>query len=109
MATRLRPLYDKLLIEPDEQVKQTREGLFLPMNAADQRKPKTGKVVAAGNGHLDTKLGRDNGHCPLQTLRIEVGDRVVFGAYAGTEVEIDGKKFLIVPEIDVLGVIEIAG
>jgi len=103
--TTIHPLYDKLVIRPDDPETKTKEGLLLPSSAKDQRKPRTGKVIAAGDGHLDTKLGGVNGHAPLVKLRVEVGQRVLFGAYAGTEVELDGEKLLIVPEIDVLGII----
>lgn len=103
--TTIHPLYDKLVIRPDEPETKTKEGLYLPDRAKDQRKPRTGTVIAAGDGHLDTKLGGANGHAPLVKLRVAVGHRVLFGAYAGTEVELGGEKLLVVPEIDVLGII----
>jgi len=102
MATTLCPLYDKVLVRPEEPKSQTKNGIFLPGNASDKRQPKIGEVMAVGPGHIDTSLGKN---APLIPLRVEVGQRVLFGAYAGTEVDLDGVKHLIIPEQEILSVV----
>jgi chaperonin GroES len=93
----IRPLGDRIVVEPLEQENTTASGLVLPETAKE--KPQQGKVLAVGLGKKD-----DNGkRIPMD---IANGDTVLFAKYAGTEVKIDGKKLLIMKETDILGVIE---
>jgi chaperonin GroES len=91
----LRPLNDRLVVEPLEQEEQTSSGIFLPETAKE--KPQQGKVIAAGPGARDEDGKR-------MALDVQVGDIVLFAKYAGTEIKMDGKKYLIMKESDVLGV-----
>ena len=91
----LRPLNDRIVVEPLEQEEQTSSGIFLPETAKE--KPQQGKVVAAGPGARDEDGNR-------MALDVNVGDTVLFAKYAGTEIKMDGKKYLIMKESDVLGV-----
>ena len=93
----LRPLNDRIVVEPLEQEEQTASGIFLPETAKE--KPQQGKVVAAGPGARDEDGNR-------MALDVNVGDIVLFAKYAGTEIKLDGKKVLIMKESDVLGVLE---
>jgi chaperonin GroES len=92
----LRPLNDRIVVEPTEQEEQTASGLFLPETAKE--KPQQGKVIAAGPGARDEDGKR-------MALDVNVGDTVLFAKYAGTEIKLDGKKLLIMKESDVLGVV----
>jgi chaperonin GroES len=92
----LRPLNDRLVVEPIEQEEQTSSGLFLPETAKE--KPQQGKVIAAGPGARDEDGKRI-------VMDVQVGDTVLFAKYAGTEIKMDGKKYLIMKESDVLGVV----
>jgi chaperonin GroES len=91
-----RPLYDRVIIKRLEEAKQTASGLFLPDSASE--KPSEGEILAVGNG----RLAEDGTINPLQ---VKVGDRVVFGKYAGTEIQLDGEERLILREDDILGVV----
>ncbi len=93
----LRPLGDRLVVEPIEQEERTASGIILPETAKE--KPQEGKVLAAGPG----KLNDDGSRSPMD---VGVSDRVLYAKYAGTEVKIDGKKLLILRETDILAVIE---
>lgn len=93
----LRPLGDRLVVEPIEQEERTASGIILPETAKE--KPQEGKVLAAGPG----KLNDDGSRSPMD---VGVDDRVLYAKYAGTEVKIDGKKMLILRETDILAVIE---
>ncbi|HLV34304.1 MAG TPA: co-chaperone GroES [Spirillospora sp.] len=98
MAINLRPLGDRLLVEPTEQEETFAGGqLVLPETAKE--KPQQGTVLAAGAGRLDD----DGERIPMD---VKVGDRVLFAKYAGTEIKLDGKKLLIMKESDILGIIE---
>jgi chaperonin GroES len=98
MAIKLRPLGDRLLIEPAEQEETFAGGqLVLPETAKE--KPQQGTVLAAGAGRLDDDGDR------IQ-MDVKVGDRVLFAKYAGTEIKLDGKKLLIMKESDILGIVE---
>ena len=94
---KLRPLGDRIVVEPAEQEERTASGIILPETAKE--KPQEGKVVAAGPG----KLNEDGSRSPMDT---SVGDRVLYAKYAGTEVKLDGKKLLILRESDILAVLE---
>ena len=93
----IRPLFDHLLVERDEAPQQTKSGLYIPNSASE--KPPQGKVKAIGKGLL-----QDNGE--LRPLQVNEGDLVVFGKYDGTEITVDGDKFLILKEENILGIIE---
>ena len=93
----VRPLEDRILVKPLDAETKTSSGLFLPESAKE--KPMQGKVVAIGPGKL-----LDNGK--RQSLLVKKGDTVVFGKYAGTEIEIKNQKHLIVRESELLGLID---
>ena len=93
----IRPLFDRVLIERTEEPSKTASGLFLPETAKE--KPAEGRVLAIGNGRVG-----DKGE--FKPLTVKVGDRVLFGKYAGTEIKVDGADRLILREDDILGIIE---
>lgn len=93
----IRPLFDRVLIERTEEPSKTASGLFLPETAKE--KPAEGIVRAIGNGRVSDKGD-------MTPLSVQVGDRVLFGKYAGTEVKLDGEERLILREDDILGIIE---
>jgi len=93
----IRPLGDRVVVEPIEQEDITASGLFLPETAKE--KPQQGKVVAAGKGRRD-----DSGK--LIEMDVQVGDKILFAKYAGTEIKLDGKKLLIMKEADILGILD---
>ncbi len=92
----VKPLEDRVLVKPIEKETMTESGLYLPESSKE--KPIQGQVVATGPGKL-----LDNGN--RASLSVKKGDRVVYGKYAGTEVEIKGDKHLILRETELLGVI----
>ncbi len=93
----LKPLADRLVVEPSEKEERTASGIILPETAKE--KPQEGKVVAVGPGRRD-----DQGKViPMDVKR---GDTVLFAKYAGTEVKIEDKKYLILKESDVLAIVE---
>jgi chaperonin GroES len=93
---KLKPLSDRVVVERSEAEEKTPGGIVLPDTAKD--KQKKGTVVAVGPGKT-----LDSG--TVAAPQVRVGDRVVFGAYAGTEVKIDGKEYLILNESEILGTI----
>jgi len=93
----IKPLEDRVLVKPIESESKTASGIYLPETAKE--KPVRGKVVATGPGKR-----LENGK--RAQLSIKSGDTVVYGKYAGTEVEIKGEKHLILRETELLGVIE---
>jgi len=97
MSVNIRPLGDRLLVEPLEQEETTSSGILLPETAKE--KPQNGKVLAVGAGRRD-----DNGK--RIDMDVKGGDTVLFAKYAGTEVKLDGKKLLIMKETDILGIVE---
>jgi chaperonin GroES len=94
---KLKPLGGRVIVEPIEQDEKTPTGIYLPETAKE--KPQEGKVLAVGPGDRDDEGKR----IPLD---VNVGDRVLFAKYSGTEVKVDGKKLLILRESDILAVIE---
>jgi chaperonin GroES len=93
---KVKPLYDRILVKRIEEKEQKRGNIIIPDTAKE--KPMEGKVIAAGNGKLD-----ENGkRIPLE---VKVGDRILFGKYAGTEIKIDDDEHVILREDEVLGVI----
>lgn len=93
----IRPLHDRVLVRRAEEETKTAGGIVLPGSAAE--KPMTGKVTAVGNG----KILSDGSKISLD---VKVGDNVIFGKYAGTEVKVDGEDLLMMKEEDILAVIE---
>ncbi len=93
----IRPLGDRILVEPVEVEETIAGGLLLPETAKE--KPQQGMVLAAGEGRRDDDGDRIE-------MDVKVGDRVLFAKYAGTEIKLDGKKLLIMKESDILGIIE---
>ncbi|MEN0021588.1 MAG: co-chaperone GroES [Planctomycetota bacterium] len=92
----IKPLEDRIVVKPIEPETMTATGLYLPEGSKE--KPITGKVVALGPGKL-----LDNGN--RAQLSVSKGDTVVYGKYAGTEVEIKGDKHLILRETELLGIL----
>ncbi len=97
MFMAVKPLEDRVLVKPIESESKTASGIFLPESAKER--PVRGKVVSTGPGKR-----LDNGK--RAQLSVKAGDTVVYGKYAGTEVEIKGDKHLILRETELLGVIE---
>ena len=94
---KIRPLNDRIVVERLEAEDKTAGGIYLP--DAAKEKPKTGKVVAVGEGKL-----LDSGERSKPSLK--KGNKIIFESYAGTEVKIDGKEYLLMREDDVLAIIE---
>jgi len=94
---KLRPLQDRILVLRVAEETTTKGGIIIPDTAKE--KPAEGKVIFVGNG----KLGDDGKRVPLE---IKKGDRILFGKYSGTEVQVEGEEYLIMREEDVLGIIE---
>ncbi|HRE49531.1 MAG TPA: co-chaperone GroES [Aggregatilineales bacterium] len=93
----LRPLGDRVVIEPSEGEEVTAGGLYLPETAKE--KPQQGVIVAVGAGRRD-----DDGK--LIPMDVKKGDKVLYAKYAGTEIKVDGKKVLILKETDILAIVE---
>ena len=96
MATRVRPLHDRIVVKRIEEEGKTKGGIIIP--DAAKEKPQEGMVVAVGPGR------RGNGK-PI-ALDVKKGDRILFGKYSGTEIRLGDEEHLILREEDVLGVIE---
>ena len=97
MATKLRPLHDRILVERIEEGEQKVGGIIIPDSAKE--KPRQGKVVAVGAGKPD----KDGKKTPLD---VKAGDTILFGKYSGQEIKIDGNEYLIMREDEVLAVVE---
>lgn len=87
----LKPLADRVLVEPAAAEEKTASGLFIPDTAKE--KPQRGSIVAVGAGKKD------------EPMTVKVGDQVLYGKYAGTEVTIEGKEYLIMRESDVFAIL----
>jgi chaperonin GroES len=94
---KMRPLRDRILVERVEESEQRIGGIIIPDTAKE--KPQQGRVVAVGKGRIN-----DKGE--VFPLDVKEGDTVLFGKYAGTEIKIEGREYLIVREEEVLGVLE---
>lgn len=88
----IKPLADRVLIEPTPAEETTLAGIIIPDSAKE--KPLKGKVLAVGNGTKD------------EPMQLSVGDEVLYGKYAGTEIELEGEKYLMMRQSDVLAVVE---
>jgi chaperonin GroES len=97
MATKLRPLHDRILVERIEEGEQKVGGIIIPDSAKE--KPQQGKVVAVGAGKPD-KDGKK------VALDVKAGDTILFGKYSGQEIKIDGTEYLTMREDEVLAVVE---
>ena len=93
----IRPLHDRIIVERLEEETTTAAGIIIPDSAKE--KPQQGTVVAVGKGKV-TEEGK------VMPLDVKVGDKVLFGKYAGTDIKLDGKEYLMMREDDVLGVVE---
>ena len=87
----IKPLADRVLIEPQEAQTKTASGLYIPDTAKE--KPQQGKIIAVGPGKKD------------EPMEVKAGDVVLYGKYAGTEVSVDDKKYLIVMQSDILAIL----
>lgn len=97
MGLKYHPLGDKVIVERLEAQEKTKGGIVLPETAKE--KPREGRVVALGQGRR-----LDNG--TLHPFQVKEGERIIFASYAGTEVKLEGKDYLIMPEEDILAVVE---
>lgn len=96
MASKIRPVGDRLVVKPAAKEEVTRSGIVIPDTAKE--KPQEGEVIAVGSGKL-----LDNGdRVPME---IKVGDRVLYAKYGGTEFKLDGEDYLVMRESDVLAIL----
>ena len=93
----IRPLHDRVLVRRIEDETTTPGGIVIPDSAKE--KPAQGEIIAAGNGKI-LDIG------DVRALDVKVGDKVLFGKYAGTEVKVDGEELLVMREDDIVGVVE---
>ena len=91
MSVNVKPLSDRVLVEPAPAEEKTAGGIIIPDTA--QEKPQRGTVVAVGNGKVD------------EPMTVKVGDTVLYGKYAGTELNVEGKDYLIMRESDVFAIL----
>ena len=91
MALNIKPLSDRVLVEPVAAETQTASGIYIPETAKE--KPQKGKVVAVGSGKKD------------HDMTVKVGDTVLYGKYSGTELKLEGKDYLMMREDDILAVV----
>ena len=93
----VKPLHDRILVKRVEQQETVKGGIIIPDTAKE--KPMEGKVIAVGAGRLD-----DDGK--RVKMEVKAGDRILFGKYAGTEIKIDDEEHIILPEAEILGIIQ---
>ncbi|HEY0664310.1 MAG: chaperonin GroES [Pseudomonadota bacterium] len=94
---KIRPLHDRVIVKRMEEERKTASGIVIPDTAAE--KPDQGEIIAVGTGKKD-----DQGK--LIPLDVKVGDRVLFGKYAGQTVKVEGEELLVMREEDIMGVVE---
>ena len=94
---KIRPLHDRVVVRRLEEERTSAGGIVIPDSAAE--KPSQGEVIAIGPGKL-----LESGE--VRSLDIKVGDRILFGKYAGTEVKLDGEEYVVMREDDIMGVIK---
>jgi chaperonin GroES len=97
MKLKLKPLADRLVVEPTEGEDMTATGIYVPETAKE--KPQEGKVIAVGPGRKDDEGKR----IPMDVAK---GDKVLYAKYGGTEVKLEDKKYLILKETDILAILE---
>ncbi len=93
----IRPLHDRVLVEPLTAEEKTAGGIIIPDTA--QEKPQEGKIIAVGNGARN-----DDG--TTQAMDVKKGDKILYGKWSGTEVKLDGKDLLIMKESDIMAIID---
>ena len=91
MKSNIKPLADRVLVEPIEAETKTASGIIIPDNAKE--KPQKGKIIAVGKGTKDNPM------------TVKVGDLVLYGKYSGTELKLEGKDYLIMSEKDILAIV----
>ena len=91
MGLNIKPLADRVLIEPSQAETKTASGIIIPDNAKE--KPQRGTVIAVGKGTKD------------EPITVAIGDSVLYGKYAGTELKLEGKDYLIMRESDILAIV----
>jgi chaperonin GroES len=91
MAVNIKPLADRVLVEPAPAEQRTSGGIIIPDTAKE--KPQRGKVIAVGNGKKD------------EPMTVKAGDNVLYGKYAGTEIQYEGTDYLIMKESDILAIV----
>ncbi len=94
---KIRPLHDRVIVKRLEEERMSAGGIVIPDSAAE--KPSQGEVIAIGNGKI-----LDNGE--IRALDVKVGDKVLFGKYAGNEVKVEGEEVIVMREEDIMGVVE---
>ncbi|HSR02738.1 MAG TPA: co-chaperone GroES [Methylophilaceae bacterium] len=94
---KIRPLHDRVVVKRSEEERTTASGIVIPDSATE--KPDQGTIVAVGNGKKD-----DNGK--VIALDVKVGDKVLFGKYAGQTVKVDGEELLVMTESDIMAIVE---
>jgi chaperonin GroES len=94
---KIRPLHDRVVVKRSEEERTTASGIVIPDSATE--KPDQGTVIAIGNGKKD-----DNGKSIA--LDVAVGDKVLFGKYAGQTVKVDGEELLVMTESDIMAIVE---
>jgi len=94
---KFKPLGDKVLVEPAKEKEKMKSGIIIPDTAKE--KPQEGKVAAVGPGKRD-----DSGK--LIPMDVKVGDKIIYGKYAGNEIKLDGKDYMIVDQSDISGILE---
>ncbi|MBL4704488.1 MAG: co-chaperone GroES [Flavobacteriales bacterium] len=92
MSVNVKPLADRVIVEPEAAEEKTAGGIIIPDTAKE--KPKQGTIVAAGPGKVD------------EPMTVEVGNTVLYGQYSGTEIKIGGKDYLIMRESDIFGIVD---
>jgi len=95
MSDKIKPLGDRVVVQPEGREETTKSGIVLPDTAKE--KPQEGKIIAVGTGRR-----LDSGE--LVPLEVKIGDKVLYAKYAGTEVKVEGEEYLIVREADILAV-----
>jgi chaperonin GroES len=97
---KIRPLYDRIVVKRIEEQETIRGGIIIPDSAKE--KPQEGEVIAVGKGKRNEKDGS------LTPLDVQVGDRILFGKYSGSDIKLDGDEYMIMREDEVLGVLDAA-
>ena len=94
---KIRPLHDRVIVKREDEEETTKGGIIIPDTAKE--KPVEGKVIAVGDG----KVADDGKKIPLE---VKAGDKILFGKYAGTEIQIEGEENLIMREDDIIAIVE---
>ena len=97
MAAKVKPLGDRVLVKALEEKEVKKGGIIIPDTAKE--KPQEGKVIEVGPGKLN-ESGKVN------PMNVKKGDRILYGKYSGTEIKLDGEDYLIMPEEDILAILE---